>query len=87
MLENFKDYLVSLGYSEFTPSGNPSTAYDYMKRVDRICERENISVNKLADNIQYYVDLYGPTGKESEFGMKSHNAYINALRRFEEFVK
>jgi len=86
MLENYKDFLVQRGYSEYTPSGKPSTAYDYMKRIQRICDRENISVNRLAENISSYLDKYGPTGNESEFGKKSHNAYINALRRFAEFV-
>lgn len=86
MLENFKDYLVEQGYSEFTPSGNPSTAYDYMKRVEKICDREGISIKKLADNISFYVDKYGPTGNEAEFGRKSHNAFISALRKFADFI-
>ena len=86
MLENFKQYLIDQGYSEFTPSGNPSTAYDYMKRVEKICDRERITIKKLADNISYYVDKYGPTGNEAEFGRKSHNAFISALKKFEDFV-
>lgn len=85
MLENFKSFLIQQGYSEFTPSGNPSTVYDYMKRVRRICERENITVKGMAENIDFFIDKYGPTGNQSEFGKKSHNAYINALRRFGEF--
>ncbi len=87
MLEKFKNYLVEQGYSEFTPSGNPSTAYDYMKRVEKICDREGITTKKLADNISFYVAKYGPTGNEAEFGKKSHNAFISALRKFEDFVK
>lgn len=85
MLEDFKYFLIEQGNSEYTPSGNPSTAYDYMKRVQRICERENITVKGLAENIDFFIDKYGPTGNESEFGRKSHNSYINALRRFGEF--
>jgi len=85
MLDNFKNYLIQEGYSEFTPSGNPSTAYDYMKRIKKICERENITVKGMAENIDFYIDKYGPTGNESEFGKRSHNAFINAMRRFGEF--
>ena len=70
MLENFKHYLIEQGYSEFTPSGNPSTVYDYMKRVEKICDRESITIKRLADNISFYVDKYGPTGNEAEFGRK-----------------
>ncbi len=87
MLENFKNYLIQEGYSEFTPSGNPSTAYDYMKRIKKICQRENITVKGMTENIDFYIDKYGPTGNESEFGKRSHNAFINALRRFGEFNK
>jgi hypothetical protein len=87
MLEKFKLYLVKQGYSEFTPSGNPSTAYDYSKRVNKICLREAISLKHLADNISFYIDKYSPTGNESAFGKRSNNAFINALRRFEEFYK
>ncbi|MDO6739481.1 hypothetical protein [Wenyingzhuangia sp. 2_MG-2023] len=86
MLEKFKLYLIENGYSEFTPSGNPSTAYDYMKRVEKIRSKENITIKDLAENISFYTDKYGPFGIEAEFGKKSHNAFINALKRFEEFI-
>tara|TARA_R100000306_G_scaffold62450_1_gene70350 strand:- start:1021 stop:1290 length:270 start_codon:yes stop_codon:yes gene_type:complete len=86
MLDSFKKYLISKGYSEFTPSEKPSTVYDYMKRVEKICERENITVKGLSENISFYIDKYGATGKEAEFGKRSHNAFISALKRFEEFV-
>lgn len=87
MLENFRIHLIEQGYSEFTPSGNPSTVYDYVKRVEKISDREKITIKDLGKNISFYVDKYGPMGKESEFGKRSHNAFISALRRFEEFVK
>ena len=87
MLENFKNFLIEQGYSEFTPSGKPSTIYDYLKRVEKICNRESITVIALSENISFYIDKYGPSGNEAEFGMRSHNAFICALRKFEEFVK
>lgn len=85
MLENFRRYLVQQGYSEYTPSGNPSTVYDYLKRIEKICERERISIKQLSDNIGYYVKKYGTFGSEEDFGKRSHNAFISALKRFEEF--
>jgi hypothetical protein len=87
MLESFKRYLIEQGYSEYTPSGNPSTVYDYEKRIEKICEREGISVQQLADNIGVYVKKYDTFGSEEEFGKRSHNAFICALKRFEEFRK
>lgn len=87
MLESFKRYLIQQGYSEFTPSGNPSTVYDYGKRIEKICKRERISIKQLADNIGAYVIKYDTFGSESEFGKRSHNSFICALKRFEEFGK
>ena len=87
MLENFKRYLIQQGYSEYTPSGNPSTVYDYGKRVEKILEREKISISKLTENIDFYVSKYDAFGSETEFGKKSHNAFINALKRFQDFCK
>ncbi|MBZ9730544.1 hypothetical protein LB467_12690 [Salegentibacter sp. JZCK2] len=87
MLENFKKYLIQKGYSEYTPSGNPSTVYDYIKRVNKICERENISIKQLSEQIDDYVIKYDTSGSEEKFGKKSHSAFINALRRFKEFRK
>ena len=82
MLEKFKTYLIRRGYKEFTPTGKPSTAYDYTKRVNKICSREAITVEYLAENISFYIDKYGPTGNDSAFGKRSNNSFINALRRF-----
>ena len=86
MLEGFKNYLIQEGYSEFTPSGKPSTVYDYMKRVEKICAKEKITTGKLVENINFYLDKYGPNGNESEFGKRSHNAFISALRKFESYL-
>jgi hypothetical protein len=87
ILDKFEKYLVQKGYSQFTPSGHPSTTYDYAKnRIPKICERERISVEQLAGNVRHYVEKYDDGSSESKFGKKSHSAFINALKRFEEFV-
>lgn len=85
MIEKFKAYLIKQGYSELTPSGKPSTVYDYAKRILKICEREGVTINQLAENINHYVDKYGEFGVEYEFGKRSNNAFISALKRYEEF--
>lgn len=87
MLEGFKNYLIEQGYKEITPSGHPSTVYDYGKRIERVCERERITIKELADNISRYVAKYDTFGSEAEYGQKSSSSVINALRRFEEFYK
>ena len=86
MKKQFEKYLIDKGYKQLTPSGNPSTVYDYIKRIDKICEIENINWQQLADNIQTVLEEYDIGGIKEELGKKSHNAVINALRRFSEFT-
>ena len=88
ILNEFKEYLVKQGYKEFTLSGKPSTVYDYAGRIKTICEREGINTAKvLINRIDELEQKYGETGSEAAFGRKSHNSCINAIRRFNEFVK
>ncbi|GAB6106881.1 hypothetical protein [Fusibacter bizertensis] len=82
----FEDYLIKQGYSVKTPSGNPSTVYDYIKRIDRVCLNENMTWNELAGQIYTVVTQYDIGGCKEELGRKSHNAVINALKRFGDFV-
>ena len=76
MLERFKRYLIQQGYCEYTPSGNPSTVYDYVKRIKRVCKREGVSIEKLSDKIGFYVKKYDTLGSEAKYGKSSHNAVI-----------
>lgn len=87
MLENFKNYLIQRGYKEYSEVGNHSTVYDYGQRIVRVCEKEGISINLLADHIGRYVEKYDNFGSEAEYGKKSSSSVINALKRFEEFSK
>ncbi|MGN0997623.1 MAG: hypothetical protein ACI4PG_12005, partial [Candidatus Ventricola sp.] len=74
------------GYSEYTPSGNPSTVYDYILRVDHILRWEGLTWDSLPQRIRDVVRLYEPGGPKEAAGRKSHSAYINALRAFERFT-
>lgn len=87
MKEQFRKFLINKGYKTVTPSGNPSTVYDYMKRIDKVCEWEFIdNWATLSKNIAQVRLQYEPSGEKSKLGAKSHNAVICALRQFEEFV-
>ena len=52
MLEDFYDYLVSLGLSEYTKSGRKSTVYSYCNRIELVCKNENIPISQLAKDIE-----------------------------------
>ena len=55
MRKQFEDYLIKQGYAVKTPSGKPSTVYDYIKRIDKVCEIESITWHNLAMNISEVV--------------------------------
>ena len=85
ILNGFEEYLVLKGYSEYTPSGHPSTTYDYSHiRIPYVLDVEKIDIIELAVNIKYYISKYDIGGSKEREGMKSHRAVINALKRFDE---
>lgn len=85
VLNQFKEYLKEAGYSEFTPTGNPSTIYDYCNRVKKVALRENITIFQLSGNIDLIIKKYDKGGKEESFGNKSNRAVINALKSYKIF--
>ena len=87
MKKQFENFLIDQGYKTETPSGNPSTVYDYIKRVEKVCEWENFTWLQLAENIDKIVRLYDVGGAKESCGNLSHRAVINALKRFREFVR
>ena len=64
----------------------PTTAVDYPDRLRRLCEREKISYEHLAQHIYQIIPEYENTGKKSSYGKRSHSSVLNALRRFAEFL-
>lgn len=85
--EQFYQFLLKEGFSDKTPSGNPSTTYDYLKRIDFVCENESLNWESLAQNIDTILNDYGATGIKAELGAKSHNAVFSALKQYKLFVE
>lgn len=85
--DEFYYFLIKEGFSAETPSGNPSTVYDYQKRIDFVCDIENITWDGLQKEINSIIEQYSPQGIKSELGAKSHNAVIAALKQFKIFVE
>ena len=79
MLNNFKTYLLNQNYKSLT-------AEDYKGRIERLCQKENISVETLVKNLSKIIPDYEKTGKKSSYGRRSHSSVLNALRRFSEFL-
>ena len=86
MINEYEKYLISIGYKQTTPSGHPSTVYQYLKAIRNVCDEERISLTGLKENIDTIVAKYDIGGEKEEIGVKSHKTVINALKRFEEFL-
>ena len=87
MKKQFEKYLIEKGYKTITPSGAPSTVYDYIKRIDYVCEIEGYSSwEELANVIPYKVIEYDTNGPKEYLGQKSHRSVISALIQFKNFI-
>ena len=82
----FRSHLIKRGYSTITPSGHPSTVYDYCRRIKSVCEIENITWEALAAQIDTKVRDYDCGGIRAKEGEKSHRAVINALKAYQDFT-
>ena len=83
VLQAFYDYLIQTGKTE-------KTAYDYTKRVERICKEFDIDVNDLYHRRSGYsiddlIDIYW-NGEKAKENKEKHNAPLSALKRFGEFM-
>ena len=83
MKKAFENYLIDLGYKQFTPRGLPSTVYAYSKSIEQVLAWENLTWQQLAMHITSICNMYDIGGLREEFGKLSHNTVINALRRFQ----
>ena len=87
MREQFEEYLINQGYKTVTPSGFPSTVYDYIKRIDYVCKVEGFSSwEELADVIPDKVIEYDTDGIKEDLGKISHRSVISALVQFKNFI-
>lgn len=84
--EQFYQYLVKEGFSDRTPTGNPSTTYDYTKRIERVCKEESLSWEELLNSIDIIVTQYDKGGTKEELGKQSKSAVINALKQYQLFA-
>lgn len=86
MKNEFKAFLIEKGYKEYTKSGFPSTVYDYLGRIEKICMWEGMSWQELAGDVDRLIPMYDIGGEKERLGNISHRAVINALKRYKEFV-
>lgn len=72
--EDFINWLIKQGLSEKTETGKPSTIYDYLTTINRVCKKEGyITWEKLAVNLFSIVSNY-------------HGKYKTALHKYNAFL-
>lgn len=79
MQKEFESWLLEKNY-------RPTTSVDYPARLERLCRKEKISYEHLAQHLAEIMPQYETTGKKSSYGKRSHSSVLNALRRFAEFL-
>ena len=82
----FEEYLVNAGYKVESDSGNPSTVSSYFYAIKKVLEEEGLSWQTLKNNIDHIVPMYDVGGAKQYIGAKSNYTFLNALKRFKEFV-
>ena len=80
MLNNFENWLLQNNYK-------PTTAADYMGRVERLCRKEGYTLAHLVENIASILPQYEITGEKSSYGKRSHTSVRQALRKFQMFIQ
>ena len=79
MLKNFENWLLQNNYK-------PTTAADYMGRIERLCRVEKFTLAHLVENIVSILPQYETAGEKSSYGKRSHTSVRQALRRFKMFL-
>ncbi len=85
-LDDFEEYLVKTGKKRFTPQGALSTAPQYKIAVKEIIRREKMLLKDFCANINSIIVDYDTGGEKEKLGEKGHRTWINALKRFKEYL-
>lgn len=87
--EDYKTYLREQGFKEFTPNGAPSTISQYLNAIEKIIHLKNYinGWSDVAQNIDILIKEFDDGGAFADFGTSSHRTPINALKRFNDFLK
>lgn len=78
-------YLMARNYGVYTQQGTESTTMSYVRAIINICKNEDISFDRLLQDINRFVKIYGLTGTKKDKGQTGNGTWRNALNRLQEF--
>ena len=84
--DGYQEYLEKRGYSLYTPSGLPSTVFEYRRAVSDIKSYESLNLSDFCTKIDSIISEYDRGGIKEHLGRKKHSTWINALKRFREYL-
>ena len=85
MLKNYKNWLIQKGYSTTTQNNKPSTVYDYMTSLVRVCHWESKTVEQLAEAISTILPQ-DTIGEHAARGRMKSRAVRSSIRAFSKFL-
>lgn len=87
LLNRYHLYLYSLGYSIKDITDNHCSITDYVNAVEYIAQKENKTVNELANVIGAVYSQYDECGeKHNLLSQDDNNRTLNGLKHFKEFI-
>ena len=79
MLNAFRIWLLEKNYSVLTSE-------DYRGRIERLCKKEQFTLEHLAKNIKSILPLYEQNGSKACYGRRSHGSVRASLHHFSAFL-
>jgi len=86
MKKTYEMWLEQKGYSYFTPEGRPSTIYDYLRGLRKVCRYEHLSIEGVAKRVDVLLPQYQQCGKKSSIGRTISRSVRSSLKQFANFV-
>lgn len=84
-MNEYKKYLINKGYAVMV-NHRPSTVYDYLRGIKYVLKLENITIEKLIENISDICPMYQKGGVHEIRGRQISRSVRSSLKQFNKFV-
>ncbi|MCQ2582106.1 MAG: hypothetical protein MJ170_03980 [Alphaproteobacteria bacterium] len=85
MLNEYRKFLVKNGFAVIV-NGRNSTCYDYCRALKRVAKIENITIEKLAENISDICPMYLKGGPKQVLGAGMSRSIRSSLVQLKKMM-
>lgn len=85
MLNEYRKWLINKGYAVMV-NKRPSTCYDYCRALKRVAKIENLTIEKLAENISDICSLYQRGGPKQILGAGMSRSIRSSLVQLKKMM-